>query len=199
MKRKKQNRRQRHQAGFTLAETLLAVLIMLMVSTIVATGIPVARNAYEKVVLRANAEVLLSTTIAALRDEIGTASRVEISDGGNSIIYYSADAEAPSKISNGRTSGSGPTGPISLFVNISLAELNNQEGTQRPLVSNAASTNDLYATYDTVSVSADGLVSFNGLKVKVRRVSNDSVLAALENASGTPIPLEIRLIMKEKE
>ena len=50
--------------AFTLAETLLAVLILLMVSTIVATGIPVARNAYEKVVLASNAEVLLSTTIS---------------------------------------------------------------------------------------------------------------------------------------
>ena len=55
--------------GFTLAETLLAVLILLMVSSIVAAGIPSARRAYEKVVLASNAEVLLSTTITTLRHE----------------------------------------------------------------------------------------------------------------------------------
>ena len=32
------------RSGFTLAETLLAILILLLVSSIVAQGIPVARN-----------------------------------------------------------------------------------------------------------------------------------------------------------
>ena len=43
-------RKLRSNDAFTLAETLLAILILLMVSAIVAAGIPVAKNAYEKVV-----------------------------------------------------------------------------------------------------------------------------------------------------
>ncbi len=76
--------------GFTLAETLLAVLILLLVSGIVATGVPVARNVYYKTVLSANAQVMLSTAVTALRDELGTAWKVEILDENN-IRYYSAE------------------------------------------------------------------------------------------------------------
>ena len=107
-------RRKLHtENGFTLAETLLAVLILLMVSTIVATGIPVARNAYEKVVLASNAEVLLSTTISTLRNELGTATDVDIPDGaagnkvksGKEITYYNSARGSLSRIfmTNGGT------------------------------------------------------------------------------------------------
>ena len=51
--------------GFTIAEMLVAIIILLMVSSIVASGIPVARDAYEKVVLTSNAEILMSTAISA--------------------------------------------------------------------------------------------------------------------------------------
>ena len=57
----KRKRKLRSNKGFTLAETLLAVLILLLVSTIVATGIPAARNAYEKVVEASNAQAVLAT------------------------------------------------------------------------------------------------------------------------------------------
>lgn len=83
--RKKLNSR----AGFTLAETLLAVLILLLVSTIVATGMPVARTAYEKVVLTSNAETLLTTAVSALRNELGTAWKVE-QPSNNHVTYFSA-------------------------------------------------------------------------------------------------------------
>ena len=64
----KLKKRLKNQAGFSLAETLLAVLIMLLVSVIVANGIPVARNVYNNVIVGANAQVLLSTTVTALRN-----------------------------------------------------------------------------------------------------------------------------------
>lgn len=81
------------RSGFTLAETLLAVAILLLVSVIVATGMPAARQAYEKVVLASNAEVLLSTAASTLRDELGTAWKVEEYEGpyGKGITYFSAD------------------------------------------------------------------------------------------------------------
>lgn len=87
MEKKKRNSR----AGFTLAETLMAVLIMLLVSGIVAAGIPAAKNAYEKVVLASNAEVMLTTAESALRDELGTAWNVEPVSSSDSITYFSAD------------------------------------------------------------------------------------------------------------
>ena len=78
----------KNRGGFTLAETLLAVAILLLVSAIVATGMPAAKNAYEKVVLASNAEVLLSTAASALRDELGTAWNVQTK--GTGVTYFSA-------------------------------------------------------------------------------------------------------------
>lgn len=94
MNKKKRNSR----AGFTLAETLMAVLILLLVSGIVAAGIPAAKNAYEKVVLASNAEVMLTTAESALRDELGTAWNVQQVSSSDSITYFSADTGMRSKL-----------------------------------------------------------------------------------------------------
>ena len=83
--------------GFTLAETLITVLILLMVSGIVAGGVPAAANAYIKAVDAANAHVLLSTTVNALRDEFSTAWDVSQNDSG-AIMYYSSDTGSQSRI-----------------------------------------------------------------------------------------------------
>ena len=97
----KKTRKLNSRGGFTLAETLLAVLILLMVSVIVATGVPVAKNAYEKVVVAANAQVLLSTAVNTLRDELGTAWDVEVVEEGETepkIKYFCADTGARAEI-----------------------------------------------------------------------------------------------------
>ena len=90
------------QAAFTLAETLITVLILLMVSAVVAGGVPAAANAYAKAVDAANAHVLLSTTVDALRSELSTAWDVENfkSDetGEQGITYYSSATGSQSKI-----------------------------------------------------------------------------------------------------
>ena len=168
--------------GFTLAETLLAVLILLMVTAIVATGIPVAKNAYEKVVLASNAEVLLSTTISSLRNELGTAQNVktQTSESGEEadsvITYYNAARGASSK----------------LFVEetdkvIMLQRYFSEEGLSAdydaaPLVSSKTSTQDLYVTYSSVSYDNDnGIVTFSGLSVN--RTSGAEGLASRDNLS----------------
>ena len=86
----------KNRSGFSLAETLVAIIILLLVSAIVAEGVPVAQNAYDKVVVAANAKVMLSTAITALRNELATAQRITVKD--NVITYYSTDRGAMSKI-----------------------------------------------------------------------------------------------------
>lgn len=78
--------------GFTLAETLIAILILLMVSAIVAGAIPTASSVFAKTVDAANAQLLLSTTMTKLRDELSTAvGDVNISDGGKTITYQNSN------------------------------------------------------------------------------------------------------------
>ena len=146
------------KGGFTLAETLLAVLIMVLVAGIVAGGIPAARNAYEKVVIASNAELLLSTTISALRNELGTAK--DIVPDGTTITYFNETRGAASKIYLG-------TGPQTILLQ-RYVQLNGigQNSTPVWLVSESASTKQLYVTYDSVSYSeTNGIITFTALQV----------------------------------
>lgn len=77
-------RKLQERSGFTLSETLVTVLILLMVSAIVAGGVPAAANAYYKVIDAANAQLLLSETVMKLRSELSVATEVENADGSAS-------------------------------------------------------------------------------------------------------------------
>lgn len=168
--------------AFTLAETLLAVLILLMVSAIVATGIPVARNAYEKVVLASNAEVLLSTTISTLRNELGTAMDVDIPGGttdnnvksGTEITYYNSARGSSSKIS--MASG----GTDIQFQRYYSADGLSKGSDPVNLISDKTATNDLHVTYSGVEYDQKtGIVTFSNLDVK----RDSTVLASREELS----------------
>ncbi|MCR5136626.1 MAG: prepilin-type N-terminal cleavage/methylation domain-containing protein [Oscillospiraceae bacterium] len=184
--------------GFTLAETLVTILILLMVSSVMATGIPVARNAYEKVVLAADADLLLSTAVSALRNELGTVKNPEKNiqwadafDGGyKTILFYNENIGATSMISLGDTK---PEIKLQLY-----AKENNNEtdlpflssgeklktSSSAPLVSGKASAEKLYVTYKKIQPdSADPrLIIINNLQVKPESDAN-KVLAEIDSLS----------------
>ncbi len=154
MKRRKGN------SGFTLAETLMAVLILLLVTGIVAAGIPLAVNAYNRVVDGANAQVLLSTTMTRLRDELGKASGVEILDGA--ISYTRADGAACRIWVREPGTEEGPPGIC--IRESALSEGDVGEYTHL-LVSHPAANRNLYVTYRIEGYSR-GVITFSGLTVK---------------------------------
>ena len=178
------------QSGFTLAETLLTVLILLLVSGIVATGVPVARNVYEKTIVAAIAQVMLSSAITALRDELGTAWKVEVAADGRSVTYFSADTGGQSKIMLADQT------PIKIREYGLNANLNTKEDSYirddkaHSLVPDEASK--LYVACDGISVKNNGIVSFSGIKV-CRKLDN-SVVASLATGVGAALPLDIRVI-----
>lgn len=179
-------KRLKNQSGFTLAETLLAVLILLLVSTIVATGAPAARNAYEKVVIGANAQTMLSTAVTALRDELGTAWQVKAS-GDKSIEYFNASTGAYSKI----YLESGNDTPVMLQDYVKLDAVTSlihsegaEQGKARRLVPDT--NTGLYVTYDSIAIDeANAVVTFIGLKVCLK--SDKTELTSLDS-------LKIRLL-----
>ena len=73
--------------GFSLTEMLVTTLILALAAALMATGIPAAINAYQRVVKTSNAQLALSTTISALRSELGLATDVRVASG--EIFYYS--------------------------------------------------------------------------------------------------------------
>ena len=92
----------KNTAGFTLAETLLTVVILLLASGIVANGMPAAVNAYRNAIDAANAQVLLSAAVNALRGELSTARDVKVSDDKKTIIYTDAETGSRMKICLGK-------------------------------------------------------------------------------------------------
>ena len=152
--------------GFSLTELLVAVLILSLVSATVAGGVPVARDAYNKVVVAANAEVMLSTAISAIRNEIGTADNIKVSS--NKVYYHKLSTGSMNEMSSDGSDG------ISLRENIKWDPAKEEEdtesagsesGSSRRLVSQKAGTDELIIIFDEVSRSGN-IVSFSGIQVK---------------------------------
>ena len=189
----KARRKLKSKSGFTLAETLLAVMILMLVSVIVATGIPVAKNAYDKVVVAANAQALLSTTAIALRDELGTAWNVKINDdpaatSGSYVTYYSSDTGAKSKIYLDAESNK-----ISLQEYVTNKYFNDVQsvsvGDGHTLVSDSAANRNLVISYTGITRDGNSL-HFSGLIVKkddqeMTKLNNDLIIPVLSFAPVT--------------
>lgn len=168
----------------SLAETLLAVLILLLVTVIITTGAPVAKEAYEKVVLGANAQAMFSTAVSALRDELGTAWDIKVSD--KSVTYFKAGTGA-----KGTISVSADNQPIQIqdyVVEDDDLILDGTSGVARHLVPDA--NTGLFVTYDTVSYSG-GIVTIGGLRV-CKQLETDIILAG-----GVSVNLAIRVLSAE--
>ena len=176
----------RGSRGFTLVEALTAILIMLMASSIVVAGIPAARSAYEKVVITSNAEVLLSTTITALRNELGTAAEIanDKDNSGNAnektLLYLNRQTGVFSKIYTD-TEGEQPVVMLQRYIDPDGKPKSNAPE-PRQLISKEASTADLYVTYDKVSFDENsGIITFTDLSVV--RISTGAVLTARPTVS----------------
>lgn len=143
----------RKNAGFSLGETLIAILILLMVSAIVAGAIPTASHVYAKTVDAANAQVLLSTTMTVLRDELGTATDVEKTDSttltynkGSRSIAYTED-------------------PAGIWLRYKRKDAEGNDVTESLLlVSQKAATKDMVVSYTGVTVDEE-TITFSGLQV----------------------------------
>lgn len=184
----------REKRGFSLAETLLAVLILLLVSVVVATGMPAATNAYNKVILGANAKMMLSTAITALHDEIGTAWKVGKVEGDTTntkLAYFNASTGAKSELSldNGKAI------QIKDYLSLSgdlIHDASYTEGEAYHLVADEKA--GMYVTYTQIGYS-DGIVTIEGLKVK--KDDGTTVLAQFADENGTAKDFTIRVLSKD--
>lgn len=137
----------RADGGFTLTEMLVTMFIVVMASTLLATGVPAAIEAYKKTVSSANAQVALSTTTSALRAELGLATNVRIQDGA---IYYVGDEGCWVKIANSEPNdfGKGLTKTYCKgdFTETSAPE--DEEGATYDLIPKASVTSELHVAFE---------------------------------------------------
>ena len=193
--------RLKSRRSFSLAETLLAVLIMLLVSVIVMSGMPAATNAYDKVVLAANAKTMLSSAVTALHDEIGTAWDVKPIEGG--LSYYSASTGALTKLIK-NDEGQIWVEEYASLNNELIHDLNDAELVERHekkdhlLISDSAL--GMYVTCgdndDDIGIHYDdktGIVSVSGLKV-CKKTFDNTMLTQFVDKDGKPKAFTIRVI-----
>ena len=188
-------KRLRSNRGFTLAELMIAMMIMLMVTGIAAGGIPVAINAYTKVVDTANAQVLLSTTITKLREELGTADNIKIDgttityeseNGSESRIYCVTKAEADADADKKKKAG------INIREYADVVSDESDKTYEHLLISKSAANKNLYVTYSGASMDADsGILTLKGVQVLHE---SGGVLADLKCAENNEGEVKIRVL-----
>ncbi len=150
--------RKLNKKGFSLAELLLAIAIMLLATAIVAAGIPAAANAYRKVVDVANAQMLLTTATTCLRDELDMATDVKITKSGNTttIDYY--DTNGWYCVMESTVNGDNAQS-ISVTKNYGPSESVNML-----LVSDSAASKKFIVAFSGASKN-DNVITFNNIKV----------------------------------
>ena len=172
-------KRFKNSGGFTLSEVLIVVLILLLVSLVVAAGVPAALRSLQRVVDSANAQVLLSTTVTRLRDELSTARNVKVDDDNITITYTSETGSL--SILTVEDKG------IWLQEYADVTDLN----FKHPLTSDSAANKNLYAVYEEAKYE-NGLITITGLKAV--RQSDETVTFTLDDNEDDPAGVVIRVL-----
>ena len=146
--------------GFSLAETLVALLIVLMVSSILVAGLPAAFQAYSKVVDGANAQVLLSTGATRIRDELGFATNVYLrSDSTSTTVQGYSQNGFYKQMTNKADSG--------IIINMKPSMDSTVSPSEVYLIPPKASTDSLVLSFRTISYDeTNDIFTVAGLEVK---------------------------------
>lgn len=176
-------RRKLHNTnGFTLSETLMTVVLIGLVTMAMAGGIVAAKNVYQRISLRADAQTLLATTVSAVTEDLSSVSSCDalqssgssqqtvtlIQDDGNPIesnaFFYAESRGYRMQYRNGTygngTSGNGTSGTGASGGNtgteaqkgIQVVPKDN-EGGSIPLLPDKVQTRGLYAYIESLSVT----------------------------------------------
>ena len=123
-----------------------------MVTAIVAAGIPSAQRAYAKVVDSANAQVLLSTTVTGLREELGMAREADPQTTVTEFSFTDRNGY-PAVLKNGDDQ-----------IQVNRPQQYGEAATDAPLIPERAATDNLVIRFETVSY-ADGVFTITNLAV----------------------------------
>lgn len=86
----KKQHKLRRKTGYTLAESLIAILLIALISMGLATGVAFGVRQYNNSVTRSEARILCSTLTSVITDELssiqGSCSK---SESGNTVSYHS--------------------------------------------------------------------------------------------------------------
>ncbi len=175
-------RRKLHNTnGFTLSETLMTVVLIGLITMAMAGGIVAAKNVYQRISLRADAQTLLATTVSAVTEDLSSVSScdalqssgssqqaVTLIRDGNPVepaaFFYAESRGYRMQYRNGTygngasgngTSGTGASGGntgAEAQKEIQVVPKDN-EGGSIPLLPDKVQTRGLYAYIESLSVT----------------------------------------------
>lgn len=169
------------EEGFTLSETLMTVVLIGLITMAMAGGIVAAKNVYQRISLRADAQTLLATTVSAVTEDLSSVSSCDaLQSSGSSqqavtliekgkpvepaAFFYAESRGYRMQYRNGTygngasgdgTSGTGATGGnagTEAQKGIQVVPKDN-EGGSIPLLPDKVQTRGLYAYIKSLSVT----------------------------------------------
>lgn len=188
------------EEGFTLSETLMTVVLIGLITMAMAGGIVAAKNVYQRISLRADAQTLLATTVSAVTEDLSSVSSCDalqssgssqqtvtlIQDDGNPVesnaFFYAESRGYRMQYRNGTygngTSGTGASGGntgTEAQKGIQVVPKDN-EGGSIPLLPDKVQTRGLYAYIKSLSVTkpqSKGDGGYFTLKIQIKNGKKD--------------------------
>lgn len=188
------------EEGFTLSETLMTVVLIGLITMAMAGGIVAAKNVYQRISLRADAQTLLATTVSAVTEDLSSVSSCDalqssgssqqtvtlIQDDGNPVesnaFFYAESRGYRMQYRNGTygngTSGTGASGGntgTEAQKGIQVVPKDN-EGGSIPLLPDKVQTRGLYAYIESLSVTKPQSKEDGGyftLKIQIKNSRKD--------------------------
>lgn len=188
------------EEGFTLSETLMTVVLIGLITMAMAGGIVAAKNVYQRISLRADAQTLLATTVSAVTEDLSSVSSCDalqssgssqqtvtlIQDDGNPVesnaFFYAESRGYWMQYRNGSygngASGTGASGGntgTEAQKGIQVVPKDN-EGGSIPLLPDKVQTRGLYAYIESLSVTkpqSKGDGGYFTLKIQIKNGRKD--------------------------
>lgn len=187
------------EEGFTLSETLMTVVLIGLITMAMAGGIVAAKNVYQRISLRADAQTLLATTVSAVTEDLSSVSACDaLQSSGSSqqevtliekgkpvepaAFFYAESRGYRMQYRNG-TYGNGASGTGASDGNtgteaqkgIQVVPKDN-EGGSIPLLPDKVQTRGLYAYIESLSVTkpqSKGDGGYFTLKIQIKNGKKD--------------------------
>ena len=169
------HKKYRSKGGFSLFELLAATIVLLMIASLLAAGIPLTLNTYEQVTATAEATALLSTLSQSIADELRYAKDIKLQSSDHVTL-----ATFTSTVYGQEVKPVGYEGRIQM-VHTTLPVGGGLPVTSYyPLLSEAAYTRNLRA--DITPITYDGEVFSLSLQVylpagSLNTITEDTILA----------------------
>lgn len=188
-------RRKLHNTnGFTLSETLMTVVLIGLITMAMAGGIVAAKNVYQRISLRADAQTLLATTVSAVTEDLSSVSSCDalqssgssqteaalIENGtpvGSNAFFYAESRGYRMQYRNGTygNEASGGNTGTEAQKGIQVVPKDN-EGGSIPLLPDKVQTRGLYAYIESLSVTKPQSKEDGGyftLKIQIKNSRKD--------------------------